>query len=236
MTGPMTPGDPMSRSGARWCKKHNRWECASAKEHHATALRGLAYCRHCAGQSTAVAKARGEANLLAWSLLSDEHESVGALDPADVVLRSLRVAVMRADFYAARLQELAEAETAEGVEAGPDALVGPTYAAGRDGQKVETGEQRRALTRLEAEERDRAVRFAKTAHDMGIDTRRLELEQAQASVVVTAVGLGLDAIPDLTAVQRDRFLEAFLAGIGRPVQLDQADESAPVVVAGEVQA
>ena len=228
----MRPDDPMRHSGAVWCQLHGRWECSknskrSQERCHQPAILGTATCRTHAGEKTELVKSRGQANLLAWSLLSSEHETAGQLDPADVVLRSLRVAVMRADFYAARLQELAA-----GDDHGPDALVGPTFAAGRDGQRVETGEQRRALTRLEAEERDRAVRFAKTAHDMGIDTRRLELEQAQASVVVTAVGLGLDAIPDLEPVQRDRFLEAFLAGIGRPVSLD--DE--PTVVAGEVEA
>jgi len=222
----MTENDPMSRSGARWCDIHRRWECASAKKHHASALRGLALCRHCAGTTTAVAKAKGEANLLAWSLLSAGHESAGALDPADVVLRSLRVAAMRAEFYASRLRELVE----ESVLA-EDALVGPTFAAGRDGARVETGEAVRALTKLEAEERDRAVRFAKTAHDMGIDTRRLELEQAQASIVVSAVGAALDAV-ELVGEVRDLFLNTFLAAIGRV----EAAGSAGGVVAGEVEA
>jgi hypothetical protein len=213
----MTEVDPMARSGAIWCETHRRWECASAKKHHATAIRGMALCKNCAGTSTEVAKAKGQANLLTWSLLADDDPGP-LMDPAGLVLRALRLAVMQFELISARLRLQVEEDDATG-------LIGPTYAAGRDGARVETGEDARALVKLKDAALDRVVRYAKTAHDMGIDARRLELEQAQASIVVTAVGLGLDALA-LGAEARDVFLRTFLGAIGRPAELDAADDQA----------
>lgn len=226
----MNPDDPMNRSGAVWCDEHVKWECSKTSKRtqvrcHKPALKGRAACNNHVGEALEVAKSKGAANMLVWSLMDSAHEDAARLDPAEVVVRSMTVSVMRADFLAARVRALVE-----GLD-GNEALVGPTFAAGRDGMRVETGEQVRALTKLEAEERDRAVRFAKTAHDMGIDERRLELETAQASIVVAAVAAGMDAL-ELTGEQRDVFLRAFLPGIGRPGDLDAAD----VTVVGEVEA
>jgi hypothetical protein len=226
----MNPDDPMNRSGAVWCPEHSKWECCkqskrSGSRCHKPAIKGRAACNNHIGESLEVAKGRGAANMLVWSLLSEEHLEASPLDPAEVVVRSMRVSVMRADFLAARVRALVEQLD------GNAGLVGPTYAAGRDGARVETGEAVRALTKLEAEERDRAVRFAKTAHDMGIDTRRLELEQAQASIVVSAVGAALDAV-ELVGEVRDLFLNTFLAAIGRVEAAGSAGGVVVGVVAG----
>lgn len=201
----------MRQSGARWCTEHGRWECNAAIEnHHASAIRGMAKCRHHVGRSTAMAKALGEANLIAWSTEAAraDGKQLPALDPGVVVLDQLRVAMLRADLYGELLRWQLEVDE----EAG---LIGRTFAAGRDGQRVETGEQVRGLARLEAEWRDRVVRFAKTAHDMGIADAQIELQQAQAELVVSAFLAALAAIPGLLPVARQEALTAFLAGLGR---------------------
>lgn len=214
---PMNQDDPMIRSGARWCGTHGMWECVAKvdRDHHAPAIRGMKHCRHHVGRSTAVAKAIGEARLAAWST---EHVAPDAppLDPGVVVLQQLRVAVMRADLYGEMLRWQVEVDEERG-------LVGTTYAAGRDGARVETGEQVRALAKLEADWRDRAVRFAKTAHDMGIAERHVELEQERASLVTAAFRAALGVL-ELLPADRDLAVRTFLSSLG----------AGEVVVAGEV--
>lgn len=232
MTGrSMHPDDPMHRSGAVWCDQHDQWECAKNSKRsgvrcHAPAIRGTATCRMHPGKSTALAKAQGEANLLAWSTQAAAEEK--PMDLGRVVMDQLRVAVLRADLYGEllRLQVVAgeqlDEETGELVDdadAGLDSsgLVAPTYTIGREGQRYQTGEQVRGLAKLEAEWRDRAVRFAKTAHDMGIDERAIELEQAKAEQVVAAVRVGLEAI-ELDGAARERFIGAFVGALRRADQ------------------
>ena len=222
----MRPDDPMQRSGAVWCDEHGRWECASnskrtASRCHGSAITGSDRCRMHAGRSAAMTKALGEANLLAWSTEAARAEgaaSLPALDPGTVVLDQLRVAVLRADVYGELLRWQLELDDLDGAGGGgrvAAGLVGTTYAASRDGARVETGEQVRALARMEAEWRDRVVRFAKTAHDMGIADAQIELQQAQAELVVSAFLAALAAIPGLLPVARQEALTAFLAGLGR---------------------
>jgi hypothetical protein len=208
---PMSHDDRMTRSGARWCDGHDRWECSKQRtkgrgDCHQPAVRGMAACRNHVGKTLDLARTQGEANLLAWS--SEAGGGQPALDPGQVVMDQLRVAVMRADIYGELLRiQIADEEVG--------GLIGPTFAAGRDGARVETGEQVRALAKLEAEWRDRAVRFAKTAHDMGIAERVIELHQGQAQLVVSAFMAGLGALPGLLPVDRDAALRAFLVGLGR---------------------
>lgn len=166
----------------------------------------MSKCRFHIGKQLDLAKTQGEANLLAWS--SEAGRGQPALDPGQVVMDQLRVTVMRADIYGELLRIQIAAEEVGG-------LIGPTYAAGRDGARVETGEQVRGLAKLEAEWRDRAVRFAKTAHDMGIAERVIELHQGQAQLVVSAFMAGLGALPGLLPADRDAALRAFLVGLGR---------------------
>lgn len=65
---------------------------------------------------------------------------------------------------------------------------------------------------------------------LGIEQRYVELQQAQAAIVVAAVRHALDALgPELLPTQRDVFLRAFLTALGR------GPEGAPaLVVRGDV--
>ncbi|WP_435744947.1 hypothetical protein [Nocardioides sp. SYSU DS0663] len=208
MTGqPMRADDPMSRSGARWCPEHDRWECAAKKpDHHASAVRGMAMCRHHVGKELDLARTQGEANLLAWSSEAASRSSAAALDPGQVVMDQLRVAVLRADIYGELLRIQVAGEDVDG-------LVGATYAVGREGTRVETGERVRGLAALEAEWRDRVVRFAKAAHDMGIAERVVELEQQRAELVTGAFLAAIDAL-GLVPGERSRAIEVFLDRLG----------------------
>lgn len=207
---PVNTTELMSRSGARWCETHERWECAAKKpDHHALAIRGMAMCRHHAGKSLDLARTQGEANLLAWS--AEAGRDAAPLNPGRVVMDQLRVAVTRADIYGELLRlQVADEEV--------DGLVGPTYAVGREGTKVETGERVRGLAALEAEWRDRVVRFAKAAHDMGIAEAVVELEKQRAELVTGAFLAAIDVL-GLLPVDRSRAVEVFLErlGSGEPV-------------------
>lgn len=202
---PMRDGDPMRRSGAAWCEEHDRWECSkdskrSRSRCHGPAVRGLDRCRMHLGQSRDLARTQGEANLAAWS--AEAAGGSSALDPGQVVMDQLRVAVLRADIYGELLRiQIADEDV--------DGLVGPTYAVGREGTRVETGERVRGLAALEAEWRDRVVRFAKAAHDMGIAERVVELEQQRAELVTGAFLAAIDAL-GLVPGDRSRAIEVFL--------------------------
>jgi hypothetical protein len=213
----MTPDadDPMARSGARWCPEHSRWECSANKpDHHASAVRGMAKCRHHVGKQLDLAKTQGEANLAAWSAVAGREQE--PLDLGQTVMEQLRVAVIRADIYGELLRIQISDEEIGG-------LVGPSYAAGRDGQRVETGEQVRALVKLEAEWRDRVVKYAEVAHRMGIATRVIELAQGQAEIVVLAFRAALEvAGAELLPGVRAAMVETFLGRLGagdQPLEL-----------------
>lgn len=207
VTHPVDPEDPMIRSGARWCSDHGKWECSANKpDHHAPAIRGMAKCRFHVGKQLDLAKTQGEANLAAWQASANREES--PLDLGQAVMDQLRVAVIRADIYGELLRIQISDEELGG-------LVGPTFAAGRDGARVETGEQVRALARLEAEWRDRVVKYAETAHRMGIATQVIELAQGQAEIVVLAFRAALEAAgASLLPADRAVMVETFLHRLG----------------------
>jgi hypothetical protein len=157
------------------------------------------------GQSGAVLKAKGEA-LSAWRAIPGQV----AVSPADAVMSMLQVAWLRAELYAGLLHDQledaadSEGDGGNGVGGGVgrgEGLIGHTRSASPSVGIYESGEAYRGLTRLEAEERDRTVRYAKAAHDMGIADREIRLAEAQGLMLAQAVSRILDAL-ELTAAQR----------------------------------
>lgn len=160
------------------------------------------------GKKRDLAKAQGAA-ITAWSALSGQPE----VSAHDAVLGMLNMSWLRVHLYADLLRQQVEAAQAE---RGPDdaagdggalgghtavgagvGLVGHTYSDGREIGIYASGEAIRGLAQLEAAERDRCVRFAKTAHDMGIAEAQIKLAEQQgqmlASVLADVVrGLGRD--------------------------------------------
>lgn len=215
---PMKPPDPMELTGAVRCEQHSRWECSKRSQRrddrcHAPAIRGLNRCRIHAGIRTALAKAQGEA-ITAWTALSGK----ATVNPADAVLGMLQMSWLRVHIYAALLEEqLAEAQADfdAGEEerrrgAGPvgagAGLVGHTYASNME-TIYASGEAVRALVALEAVERDRCVKYAKTAHDMGIAEREVRLAEQQGVMLVNVIRNVLGSL-ELTDQQQAAAAEA----------------------------
>ena len=92
-------------------------------------------------------------------------------------------------------------------EVSSNGLIGYRYgAAGKDGNVYAQNEEIRALVALEAQERDRVVRFAKVAHDMGISERLTNLAERWGDVVAGRISLilaGLNLTPEQQALVPD---------------------------------
>lgn len=219
MTDPTRPGDP-ARSGATWCDEHRRWECSKAKKQsrgggrcHQLAVVGVDACRMHGGQKAEVLKAKGAA-LSAWRAVPGVQE----VTPSEAVMGMLQLSWARSRFYSSLLeQQVTEAQSLEGgghglgdagdPELGPGAgLIGHTRSGVKDIGIFATGEAARGLTLLEEKERDRVVRYAKTAHDMGIADREIRLAEQQGALIAGAISRILDAL-DLSPVQRARVPE-----------------------------
>ncbi len=192
----MTDASPMTKPrpkpghpGQSWCEVHNRWECPKRSQRrpgdrcHATCIRGTDACKNHAGKRRDVAKAQGAA-ITAWTALSGVPE----VSASDAVLGMLHMSWLRVHLYAGLLREQVEAAQVErdggteGVGTGTG-LVGQTMGASPSVGVYATGEAVRALAQLEAQERDRCVRYAKTAHDMGIAEQQILLAERQGAML-----------------------------------------------------
>ncbi len=194
----MTPDDRLkpgrTHPGQRWCATHGRHECCKRSKRrpgddcHAPAIRGTDACRNHAGKKTSVAKVQGEA-ITAWSALSGE----ATVTSKQAVMGMLQMTWLRAHLYAGLLREQVEAAQAErgsdvgggvgpGVGAGAG-LVGNTFGASPSVGVYATGEAPRSVSTQEAAERDRVVRYAKTAHDMGIAEDQIRIAESQGAML-----------------------------------------------------
>lgn len=206
MTAPLSSDDLMKRAGARWCDDHQRWECTKRSKRrpgdhcHASAIRGTAVCRNHGGQSTELLKAKGEA-ITAWSALSGQP----VISHTDAVLGMLQMSWLRAHLYAQLLeqqftdaQQPGDGQGSGGGEEpglGPGAgLIGHTRGASPSVGVYITGETIRALTSLEAAERDRVVRYAKTAHDMGIAEAQVRIAEQTGLQLAEVIRRTADAL------------------------------------------
>ncbi|MDB4873219.1 MAG: pas58 [Gemmatimonadales bacterium] len=207
----MSEPDPMSATGAVWCEKHRRWECKhnSKRTHlrcHANAIRGTAACVSHAGKVTELAKAQGEA-FTAWSALGGKP----AVSTVQAVLGMLQMSWLRAHLYAGLLErQFTDAQDRRRLSSRADAfygddadvgiagsgappvgagvgLIGHTYGAVKDIGIYASGEAIRGLVQLEAQERDRCVKYAKTAHDMGIAEQEIRVAEEQGALLAEAV-------------------------------------------------
>jgi hypothetical protein len=198
------PGGP-----GRWCPDHQNRECAKNRKHgrgpcHAPAIAGTDTCRIHAGTTAAVAKAKGQARITAW-------KAFGA--PADVdyrmsVLGVLQMTCLRLAAYSELLRRQVDTEggendglaegNADSEELKGSGLIGHRYgAAGKDGIIYRQSEEVRALVALEAAERDRVVKYAKTRMSMMLGD--LNLTQEQTLLVPGLISKHLGSI-DLDAI------------------------------------
>ncbi|MET8866500.1 hypothetical protein ABZW11_26480 [Nonomuraea sp. NPDC004580] len=205
----MSNDDLMRQAGAVRCEQHGgRWECSkkskrSASRCHALAIRGTNACKTHGGQKREVLKAKGAA-LSAWRATGAQE-----VTPSEAVMQMLQVSWARFHLYASLLeQQVADAHSDGGHGLGDDpdlgpgaGLIGHTRSGVKDIGIFATGEAARGLTLLEEKERERVVKFAKTAHDMGIADREIRLAEAQGQLIAGAISRILDAL-ELSPSQR----------------------------------
>lgn len=221
-------GPENNPGGARWCGDdgHKRLECTKNRSKgrgqcHAPAIRGLDACKIHAGHRTDTARAKGEARITAWSATGKGAET---MDYRMAVLGVLQMSWLRLSAYSELLRrQVVNAEhqpDPDGLDAGGETkesgLIGYRFgAAGKDGNIYAVSEEIRALVGLEAAERDRVVKFAKTAHDMGISDRLTNLAERWGDIVATRITLMLDELalsPEQTA-RVPALLQAHLGSI-----------------------
>jgi hypothetical protein len=229
-----TPLGPTNNpGGARWCDDHQRLECTKNRNRgrgtcHQPAIRGTNACRTHAGIRTDVAKIQGESRITAWN---PSGQTV-AVDASSAVLGVLQMTYLRLGMYAdlLRRQVVTEGDTAGDLHETdtPQAsgLIGHRYGmGGKDGITYVQTEEVRALVSLEAAERDRVVKYAKTAHDMGISDRLTSLAERWGDIVATRISLmldGLDLSPE-QAAQVPALLQLHLGSIDMTA-LETGDE------------
>lgn len=203
--------------GARVCPEHfDRLECTKSRARdrgqcHALAIRGTDACGTHSGVTMQRAKFKGQAQVTAWSAMG-KPAGGQPLDAGMAVLGMLQMTWLRAAAYGEllRQQVVADAQPEpdpDGLQAGDsvtaNGLIGYRYgAAGKDGTIYAVSEETRALVALEASERDRVVKFAKTAHDMGISDRLTNLAEHWGDVVagrITLILAGLALTEDQEA-------------------------------------
>lgn len=202
-------------ANARWCDEHGRLECVKGRKRgqgdcHQPAIKGIDACRTHAGARGEVAKKKGQANITAWTAIGKMPGP--NLDAGIAVLGMLQMTWLRAAAYGELLRQQVVSEMPEpdqeGLAAGgpvtPSGLIGYHYgAAGKDGNIYAVSEEVRALVQLEGQERDRVVKYAKTAHDMGISDRLTNLAEKWGDVVagrITLILAGLSLTPEQEAL------------------------------------
>lgn len=215
-----TVGDPTrqpdpTRLGRR-CEEHGKTECTKRRKAggvcHGAAVAGTDACRMHGGQKGEVLKAKGAA-LSAWRAVLGRP----GVSPSEAVMAMLQMSWARVHLYASllerqvtdapawRVADVPESGGTGGLEdpeLGPGAgLIGHTRSGVKDIGIFATGEAARGLTLLEEKERDRCVRFAKVAHDMGVADREIRLAEAQGALLAGAISRILDAL-SLTTAQR----------------------------------
>lgn len=156
-----------------------------------------------------MAKAQGQAVITAWNAMGAAPD----IDYRMAVLGVLQMTWLRLATYSEllRRQVVAEGEVTEAEIFDPDegdpktsGLIGYRYgAAGKDGRIYAQSEEVRALVALESAERDRVVRFAKAAHDMGISERLTSLAERWGDLVAGRISAILGEL-DLTPEQQAR--------------------------------
>lgn len=194
---------------AKWCAEHGRLECTKNRSRqrgpcHQAAIKGTDACQTHAGYSREVAKAAGQARISAWSPYGEAQAPISA---PMAVLGVLQMSWLRLGTMSEllRRQVALDADQAQDPreydEPEASGLVGFRYgAAGKDGTVYVQSEEVRALVGLEAAERDRVVKYAKTAHDMGISDRLIGLAERWGDIVAGRIAIMLDAL-DLSPEQ-----------------------------------
>ncbi len=137
-------------------------------------------CRRHAGKKLDVVRAEVAVReeLTSWGL---GHSKT---DPGELLLRLVTQAALRTDAYAREIARVV-AEKDGNLR---KALTGDSFTAGGEGESpIKTGEYIRALTKLEADERDRAANFAAKAVAAGLAERQVRLAERQGAMLAEVI-------------------------------------------------
>jgi hypothetical protein len=170
--------DDAKRAAAPKCSR-NRADGQHCKANAVKGTEPLA-CRRHVGKS--LAKVRAEVavrqEVLAWGLGDTKT------DPGELLLRLVTQAAMRADAYSRELARVVDEKDGDLKKA----LTGDSYTSGGEtGDPVKTGEYIRAITKLEADERDRAANFAGKAIAAGLAERQVRLAERQGQMLASVI-------------------------------------------------
>ncbi|MCQ0012041.1 hypothetical protein [Actinomadura madurae] len=220
MSDETTPAPRIRNGGALWCDEHQRWECVKNRKQargggrcHMPAITGLPRCRLHAGRHRRTRRGPGRGHgRLVRHLRADRrrprpgrhrHAQHGRLQG-----QLLRVAAGRASTRSARRPRRAgrrrgRPPTRQGRTPSRrgSRLIGHTYSADKEHGIFASGEAIRGLVLLEGQERDRVVKYAKAAHDMGIAERHIRVAEQQAEQLAGAIRQILDGL-NLSAEQQ----------------------------------
>lgn len=223
-------------------------------------MHGMKHCRmHLRGRTAEAARVRARATveLQKWQVSPqptnvDPDETILQLLAQSVARADLYAQKLHQAFeYGEKLQALlrrqtdgetlTDSETAElqkhrdrldwiFTSGGISALIGHTWSSTPRGQRYATGEEIRALARIEIEERKLAGSFAKIASQRNIAERQIQLAAAQGAAIYAVVFASLRALgvsPDdltvreivtaqLSAIGSGRDVDAISSGLGAP--------------------
>lgn len=172
------------------------------------AMAGTQRCHIHAGIFKTKHKAIGEVNQVLRELerwgFNDK-----TIDPGELILRLMTQSWWRAERLADELARIVGKH-----EHLVDALTGDTYSVSETGVPVKTGEYVRAMTKLEAEERDRCMSYATKAKAAGLADRHIKVLEDQVQLFSDALRASLrDAGID------DEQQQNVISGVGRHLRL-----------------
>lgn len=158
------------------------------------------------------------------------HESYTANERLQTLLRRQTDGEQLTDIEAAELRKHRERLAWIFETGGIASLIGHTWAQTPKGQRYATGEEIRALARLEITERQMATNLAKIASQRNIAERQIQLAAAQGAAIYAVVFASLQALgvsPDdltvreivtaqLSAIGSGRDVDAISSGLGAP--------------------
>ncbi|MFI5729172.1 hypothetical protein ACIA49_03560 [Kribbella sp. NPDC051587] len=181
-----------------------------------------------------------QTEITAWSAMTGRP----TVEPGSAVLAALHMSWLRLHVYSRLLERQMQSEPgvtflrsagtrprvaqgyadAQPAPGGVQGLIGHTYSADKQAGIFASGEAIRALVTLEAQERDRVVRYAKVAHDMGIAEREVRLAERQGELLAEVIN-GVLAELNLTPDQMEKAPEAVQRHLRAAAEIEGGDAS-----------
>ena len=185
-----------SRPG-RWCEEHQRWECTRPRSRgrgtcHGSAVADSDKCRMHLGEKAApvIAEAEARKAVETYGLPRD-------ISPTDALLEEVRYSAGHVAWLRAKVAELEAADLVWGIT--EEAERNATEFAGVDVTRSATANM---WLELYHRERKHLLDLVKTAISVGIEERRVRLEEAKGQVVAELIRRILGRL-DLNDAQRD---------------------------------